>query len=98
MTDGTVVEFAQRESLGLAEQDFTAALFHYTATLPGGQQPTGSERCHVCGIGQFLVADIEFDATGNLLPDRLGQTTEHTGQSFFSRVTGQRDMRGKVPG
>src|SRR5277367_882813 len=80
-------EFVRKKSCGLAEQDFTAALFYYTSALPRTEQTAGSERCHVRGVRQFLIGDIEFDATRDGLPNHSGQVAQHAGQSLFSGVT-----------
>jgi hypothetical protein len=72
-------EFAREKLHGLAEQDFTAALFYYAATLPRAQEAAGSESGYVRGIRQFFIGDIQFDATGDVLPDHLGQTAQYTG-------------------
>jgi hypothetical protein len=91
------LESAREKSDGLAQQDFTAVLFHNAAALPRTQQTAGSESRHVRGIRQFLIGDVQFDSTRDVLPDHPGQAFQHTRQSFFSRVTSQRDMRGKIP-
>ena len=74
------------------KEDFAAALHENALALPCVQQAARSERRDVSFVGQFLIPDVEFDASRDFLTDSFCEVSEYLSEPLRGGVADQRGV------
>ena len=74
------------------KQDLSPALDEDTLALPCTQQAARSEWGDVGFVGKFLIPDVEFDSSWNLLTDSLGEVGQYSSEPLWGGIADQRGV------
>jgi hypothetical protein len=81
-----------QQPAGGTKEDFAAALNENALALPCVQQAARGERRDVGLVGQFLIPDVEFDASWDFLTDPFCKVSEYLSEPLRGGVADQRGV------
>ena len=70
---------------GRRSNTFPRRFVENALALPCAQQAARSEQRNVGLVGQFLIPDVEFDSSGDLLTDSVGEVSQYLTQAAAER-------------